>query len=79
MVQAKALHLSTFKLFNEAQVSAAAHHKSAKLLWQLQQKDSDKCYEELCTCLRHTLLLPQVTFSTCNDVTAPTGELPESL
>lgn len=46
---------------NECQKSPAAHSKSAKLLWELALQDPEGCLEEICTCLKHVLLIEEVT------------------
>ncbi|KAK9811687.1 hypothetical protein WJX72_008386 [[Myrmecia] bisecta] len=50
---------SVFRIFNECQKSSAAHNKCAKLLWQLQEKAEDSCFQDICTCLQHILVVAQ--------------------
>lgn len=52
--------MSAFKLFQSSQRSSAGHKKSAKLLWGLQQQDSDGTFDDVTTCLKHILVFSQV-------------------
>jgi len=52
-----------YQIFNLCQKSNAAHAKCVGILWQLERSNSDKCLEDIFTCVKHVLLIPQVRHS----------------
>ena len=48
-------------LLNKSQEGGGGHQKYAKLLWSLQQADSDQCWTLLSSAVRHLLCVPEVT------------------
>ena len=56
------LSLDISAIFNKAQEGTGGHSKYAKMLWSHQNRDSDKCWEELCTTSHYLMSIPPVHF-----------------
>ena len=58
---AKASALSVPQILNETQRSIAVHKKCAKLIWELDQADPARTFDELKECLAEVLLVAQAS------------------
>ncbi|KAK9849796.1 hypothetical protein WJX84_000078 [Apatococcus fuscideae] len=56
---ARAREPTVADLLNDCQKSPAAHSRSAKLLWELALQEPERCLEEVCSCLKHVLLIEE--------------------
>ena len=56
----KAPLLSVAQVFNRCQEGVSGHKKYAKLLWEAQEADPQKCWTDFAFCLDHLLVVPEV-------------------
>ena len=52
--------LSVAQIFNKCQEGVSGHTKYSKILWDVQEAEPEKCWNEFLFCLEHLLALPEV-------------------
>ena len=53
--------LGVAEIFNKTQEGTGGHAKYAKLLWAQQAKDTDACWEQLCSMSHYLMTVPPVS------------------
>ncbi|BDA45173.1 probable condensin complex subunit 3 at N-terminal half [Coccomyxa sp. Obi] len=51
--------LSVAQVFNKCQEGVSGHSKYSKILWDVQEAEPEKCWNEFLFCLEHLLALPE--------------------
>ena len=74
----KAQALTVPDLLNKSQEGTGGHQKYAKLLWGLQQADSDQCRATLSSAVQQLLCVPEVTSMAGISHTTHSPDIPRS-